>query len=180
MRASGQLGQRLVGLDPLAHDELLLAGVGGMHVGRRRSDHPISSRRASLAAGVSQNRSRTPLGAPGSSPGADANQLRVEGTSHPGVGRLRGMCRNIRTLHNFDPPASEEEVHEAALQYVRKISGSTSPSQANAEVFERAVGEVTRATERLLEGLVTSAPPKDREVEAAKRRARYEKRFAAA
>ena len=90
------------------------------------------------------------------------------------------MCRNIRTLHNFQPPATREEVHDAALQYVRKISGSTKPSQANAEVFERAVAEVEDATARLLDGLVTSAPPKDREVEAAKRRARAEKRFATA
>jgi hypothetical protein len=89
------------------------------------------------------------------------------------------MCRNIRTLHNFEPPASEREVQEAALQYVRKISGSTKPSTANAAVFERAVAEVAAATERLLEGLVTSAPPKDREVEAAKRRARALERFAA-
>ena len=90
------------------------------------------------------------------------------------------MCRNIRTLHNFEPPATEEEIHDAALQYVRKISGSTKPSQANEEAFDRGVAEITVATERLLEGLVSSAPPKDREVEAAKRRARYEKRFAAA
>jgi hypothetical protein len=90
------------------------------------------------------------------------------------------MCRNIRTLHNFDPPATEEEVHDAALQYVRKISGSSKPSQANAEVFDRAVEEVTLATRRLLDGLVTSAPPKDREVEAAKRRARAAQRFATA
>jgi hypothetical protein len=90
------------------------------------------------------------------------------------------MCRNIHTLHNFDPPATEEEVHEAALQYVRKISGSTKPSQANAEAFEEAVEEVAAATRRLLDGLVTSAPPKNREAEAAKRRARYETRFAAA
>jgi hypothetical protein len=89
------------------------------------------------------------------------------------------MCRNIRTLHNFEPPASGGEVHEAALQYVRKISGSTKPSQANAEAFARAVEEVALATERLLDGLVSSAPPKDREVEAAKRRARSEARFAA-
>jgi hypothetical protein len=89
------------------------------------------------------------------------------------------MCRNIRTLHNFQPPASESEVHEAALQYVRKISGATKPSQANAEVFDRAVQEVALATERLLDALVTSAPPKDREVEAAKRRARSAQRFAA-
>ena len=90
------------------------------------------------------------------------------------------MCRNIRTLHNFEPPASAEEVHDAALQYVRKISGSTKPSQANAEAFERAVEEVTAATQRLLDGLVTSAPPKDREVEAAKRRARAAERYATA
>ena len=88
------------------------------------------------------------------------------------------MCRNIRTLHNFEPPASEEEVHDAALQYVRKISGSTKPSQANAEAFERAVTEVTDATQRLLDSLVTSAPPKDREVEAEKRRIRAQARFA--
>jgi len=94
--------------------------------------------------------------------------------------RLIGMCRNIRTLHNFEPPATEDEVREAALQYVRKISGSTKPSQANAAVFERAVDDVTEATRRLLDGLVTSAPPKDREVEAAKRRARAAQRFATA
>jgi hypothetical protein len=90
------------------------------------------------------------------------------------------MCRNIRTLHNFEPPATAEEVQDAALQYVRKISGSTKPSQANTEAFERAVEEVTLATQRLLDGLVTSAPPKDREVEAAKRRARAAERYATA
>ena len=90
------------------------------------------------------------------------------------------MCRNIRTLHNFQPPATAEEVHDAALQYVRKISGSTKPSRANAEAFERAVEEVTAVTQRLLDGLVTSAPPKDREVEAAKRRARAAERYATA
>jgi len=89
------------------------------------------------------------------------------------------MCRNIRQLHNFEPPASDEEVGDAALQYVRKISGSSKPSQANAEAFDRAVAEVAAATRRLLDGLVTSAPPKDREVEAAKRRARSQARFAA-
>jgi hypothetical protein len=88
------------------------------------------------------------------------------------------MCRNIRTLHNFDPPASEEEVHASALQYVRKVSGSTKPSRANAEAFDRAVDEITAVTTRLLDELVTSAPPKNREVEAAKRRARAEARFA--
>jgi hypothetical protein len=90
------------------------------------------------------------------------------------------MCRNIRQLHNFEPPATAEEVDDAALQYVRKISGSTKPSQANAEAFEAAVEEVAAATRKLLDGLVTSAPPKDREAEAAKRKARAEKRFAAA
>ena len=89
------------------------------------------------------------------------------------------MCRNIRTLHNFEPPATGEEVHNAALQYVRKISGFTKPSQANAEAFERAVQEVTEASTRLLDSLVTTAPPKDREQEAAKRRARSQARFAA-
>jgi hypothetical protein len=89
------------------------------------------------------------------------------------------MCRNIRTLHNFEPPATDEEIRDAALQYVRKISGSAKPSQANAEAFDRAVDEVTSATARLLENLVSSAPPKDREAEAAKRRARAAERFAA-
>lgn len=89
------------------------------------------------------------------------------------------MCRNIRTLHNFEPPASGEEVHNAALQYVRKISGFNKPSQANAEAFERAVQEVAEASARLLDSLVTTAPPKDREQEAAKRRARSQARFAA-
>jgi hypothetical protein len=90
------------------------------------------------------------------------------------------MCRNIRVLHNFDPPATDEEVHDAALQYVRKISGATKPSAANAASFERAVDEVALATRRLLDDLVSSAAPKNREVEAAKRRARAAQRFAAA
>jgi hypothetical protein len=89
------------------------------------------------------------------------------------------MCRNIRTLHNFEPPATEDEVHGAALQYVRKVSGSTRPSQANAEAFDRAVEAVAAATAELLDHLVTAAPPKDREVEAAKRRARAAERYAA-
>jgi hypothetical protein len=89
------------------------------------------------------------------------------------------MCRNIRTLHNFEPPATGEEVSNAALQYVRKISGTTKPSKANAEAFERAVEAVTEASERLLSELVTTAPPKDREVEAAKARARSAARYAA-
>jgi hypothetical protein len=90
------------------------------------------------------------------------------------------MCRNIRTLYNFEPPATEEEVRSAALQYVRKISGFTKPSQANEEAFERAVGEVAAASSQLLEALVTSAPPKDREVEAAKAAERARQRFGAA
>ena len=89
------------------------------------------------------------------------------------------MCRNIQTLHNFEPPATEDEIRGAALQYVRKISGSTKPSRANAEVFDRAVDQIAAATESLLDGLVTSAPPKDRELEAAKRRERSALRFAA-
>jgi hypothetical protein len=89
------------------------------------------------------------------------------------------MCRNIRTLHNFEPHATDEEVRDAALQYVRKISGTTKPSQANAAAFNRAVDEVALATRSLLDSLVTSAAPKNREVEAAKRRARAAERFAA-
>ena len=89
------------------------------------------------------------------------------------------MCRNIRTLHNFEPPATDEEIRASALQYVRKISGFTKPSQANAEAFEQAVDEVTAISARLLGGLVTAAPPKDREVEAAKARARSQQRYAA-
>lgn len=85
------------------------------------------------------------------------------------------MCRNIRQLHNFEPPASTDEVEAAALQYVRKVSGSTKPSQANQAAFDRAVAEATR---HLLDALVTTAPPKDREVEAAKARARAAERYA--
>ncbi|HET7351846.1 MAG TPA: DUF2277 domain-containing protein [Marmoricola sp.] len=90
------------------------------------------------------------------------------------------MCRNIRTLHNFDPPASRDEVHAAAVQYVRKISGTSKPSQANQEAFDQAVLEVADATRRLLDGLTTNAPPKNREEEAAKARARAEVRYARA
>jgi hypothetical protein len=90
------------------------------------------------------------------------------------------MCRNIRTLHNFEPPATEEEIRASALQYIRKVSGSTKPSQANEEAFNRAVDEVADITSRLLDALVTNAPPKDREVEAAKLRERAAKRYAAA
>ena len=89
------------------------------------------------------------------------------------------MCRNIRPLYNFEPPATEAEAHDAALQYVRKISGFTKPSRANAEAFDRAVDAVAVATTRLLEELVTTAPPKNREVEAAKARARSADRYAA-
>jgi hypothetical protein len=89
------------------------------------------------------------------------------------------MCRNIRTLHNFEPPATRDEVRGAALQYVRKISGFSKPSQANTEAFERAVESVTEASARLLDELVTTAPPKDREVEAQKARARSAQRYAA-
>jgi hypothetical protein len=89
------------------------------------------------------------------------------------------MCRNIRTLHNFEPPATEDEVQASALQYVRKISGSTKPSKANEAAFARAVDEVAAATTRLLDALVTVAPPRDREVEAAKARARAAERYGA-
>jgi hypothetical protein len=90
------------------------------------------------------------------------------------------MCRNIHTLFNFDPPAAEQEVRDASLQYVRKISGFTKPSQANEAAFSRAVDDVAAATQRLLDALVTSAAPKDREVEAQRRRERAAKRFVAA
>lgn len=88
------------------------------------------------------------------------------------------MCRNIRQLHNFAPPATTDEVQAAALQYVRKVSGSTKPSQANQEAFDVAVEAVAEATQQLLDALVTNAPPKDREVEAAKAKARAAKRYA--
>ena len=89
------------------------------------------------------------------------------------------MCRNIHTLFNFEPPATDDEVRDAALQYVRKISGFTKPSKVNEEAFARAVDEVAAATSRLVAELVTSAPPKDREVEAAKAKARSAARYAA-
>ena len=88
------------------------------------------------------------------------------------------MCRNIRTLHNFEPPATRDEVHAAAVQYVRKISGTTKPSQANQEAFDQAVAEIAATTRRLLDGLSTHAPPKNRDDEAAKARARAEVRYA--
>ena len=90
------------------------------------------------------------------------------------------MCRNIRTLHNFEPPATREEIHASALQYVRKVSGSTKPSRANEAVFSRAVEDVAAITARLLDELVTTAPPRDREVEAAKARARAAERYGSA
>jgi hypothetical protein len=89
------------------------------------------------------------------------------------------MCRNIRSLYNFEPPASAEDVHAASLQYVRKISGFTRPSHANEEAFERAIAAVAEASSRLLEELVTNAPPRNREQEIARARARAERRFAA-
>jgi hypothetical protein len=92
-------------------------------------------------------------------------------------GYSRSMCRNIRVLHNFDPPTTDDEVREAALQFVRKVSGSTRPSRANDEVFDRAVDEIALATRRLLDDLVTKAPPKSREIEAIKGRERHEKRM---
>jgi hypothetical protein len=98
----------------------------------------------------------------------------------PTASILSAMCRNIRTLHNFEPPATEDEIRAAALQYVRKVSGSARPSKANEVAFGRAVDEIAQVTRRLLAELVTSAPPRDREVEAAKARARAEKRFGAA
>ena len=88
------------------------------------------------------------------------------------------MCRNIRPLNNFEPPATRDEVTAAALQYVRKVSGTTKPSQANREVFDRAVAEIAHLTQHLLDDLVTTSPPKDRDVEAAKARARAELRYA--
>ncbi len=87
------------------------------------------------------------------------------------------MCRSIRTLHNFDPPATDEEVHAAALQFVRKVSGSRRPSRANQKVFDDSVSAITRETRRMLDGLVTKAPPRNREVEAAKARARAATRY---
>ncbi|HEY5224258.1 MAG TPA: DUF2277 domain-containing protein [Microbacteriaceae bacterium] len=90
------------------------------------------------------------------------------------------MCRNIHTLHNFEPAATSDEVHAAALQYVRKISGTTKPSKANVEAFDRAVAEIAHLTQHLLDDLVTTAPPKDREVEAVKAKERSARRFAAA
>lgn len=89
------------------------------------------------------------------------------------------MCRNIRTLHNFDPPVTHEEIDASALQYVRKVSGMNKPSKANEAAFERAVHDVAHATAHLLEALVTAAPPRNREVEAERRRARAAARFAA-
>ena len=87
------------------------------------------------------------------------------------------MCRNIRVLHNFDPPTTDAEVREAALQFVRKVSGSTRPSRANAEAFDRAIEEIALATRRMLDDLVATVPPKSRELEAVKGRARHEKRM---
>ncbi len=90
------------------------------------------------------------------------------------------MCRNIKTLHNFKPPATDEEIHASALQFVRKLSGTTRPSKVNEKVFDRAVHDIAHIAQHLLEDLVTTAPPRDRETEAAKARARSAKRFATA
>ncbi len=90
------------------------------------------------------------------------------------------MCRNIKTLHNFSPPATEEEVRASALQFVRKLSGFTQPSKANQAAFDRAVEQVTQAARELLDSLVSNAPPRDRDVEAAKARARSAERFGSA
>jgi hypothetical protein len=90
------------------------------------------------------------------------------------------MCRNIKTLFNFEPPATDEEIRASAIQFVRKISGSTAPSRANEAIFNEAIDEVTAIVHRLLDSLVTSAPPRDRETEAEKARARAEKRFGTA
>jgi hypothetical protein len=96
------------------------------------------------------------------------------------VASVERMCRNIHVLHNFEPAANDDEIHAAALQYVRKVSGTTKPSKANLEAFERAVHDIAHATHHLLEDLVTAAPPKDREVEAIKAKERSAKRFATA
>src|SRR5436190_15395014 len=114
----------------------------------------------SPAASATRPSGRSPASSTASEATASSSRYRV------------GMCRNIRALYNFEPAASREEIRDAALQYVRKVSGMQKPSQANAEAFEAAVGEVADATARLLETLVTSAPAKDREVEAERRRAR--------
>ena len=101
-------------------------------------------------------------------------------TTHDRMLAISRMCRNIRTLHNFEPPATDEEIRAAALQYVRKVSGTVKPSRANEEGFARAVDAVTEATRRLLDEFVTSAPPRDRKVEVARARARAAQRFGAA
>lgn len=90
------------------------------------------------------------------------------------------MCRNIKTLHNFEPPATKEEIHASSLQFVRKLSGFTKPSKANEEVFDRAVEQVTKAAEELIRSLVSNAPPRDREIEAAKAKARAAERYGSA
>jgi hypothetical protein len=130
---------------------------------------------ANLAPPAARRGSLTPARSLGLT--GEAARIRHRGTGschYPGR-----MCRNIRTLHNFEPPASDAEIRAAALQYVRKVTGTTRPSRANAEAFDRAVDEVALATTRLLDDLVTTAPPKDRDAEAAKRRERTAKRFAA-
>ncbi len=117
-----------------------------------------------------------PRGAAGSRT-ADAVRSGPLVRSGPPIGHCGDMCRSIRVLHNFEPPATDEEIEAAALQYVRKISGSARPSAANQEAFDEAVRAVAAATRTLLESLVTAAPPRDREVEAAKARARAAERY---
>jgi hypothetical protein len=112
--------------------------------------------------------------------GADARVARTGGGATTGGGYDPRMCRNIRTLHNFEPPATDEEIHASALQYVRKISGFSKPSQANTAAFNHAVDAITEISTRLLDELVTNAPARDREVEAAKARARAAERYGSA
>ena len=119
-----------------------------------------------------------PLPARPGAAGGRAERDHLAGLRFRRASYARGMCRNIRPLHNFEPPATRDEMHAAAVQYVRKISGTTKPSQANQAAFDEAVLEVAAATRKLLASLTTSAPPKDRDVEAAKRRARSEARYA--
>ena len=137
-----------------------------------------SSRAARCATRTSSPPSTRP--APRWSPPTRATSATEPAPRAP-LGRLRiaRMCRNIRNLYNFEPPATDEEVHASSLQYVRKISGFTKPSQANEAAFERAVEAVAAVSRQLLDELVTNAPPKDREVEAAKARARAAQRYAA-
>ena len=131
-----------------------------------RDELLIRAERPTLSDALAANRRTTPRGRRARRQTADAVTFRA-------------MCRNIRPLYNFEPPATHDEVHDAAVQFVRKVSGFTKPAKANEEAFELAVQEISAATTRLLDSLVTNAPPKDREVEAEKRRARSAERYAA-